>query len=92
LLLRPTLEGHGAGFSETRILPASDLPEAGAVIIAQGAAVTVQMVEFGYRGERRIEGSPDYSEWDRASMGALKRSKQQLRLFGAEPAGMQVCS
>lgn len=50
------------------MLLASDLPEAYAVIVAQGAAVTVQMVEFGYRGERRVEGSPDHATWDRATL------------------------
>ncbi len=65
---RGTNHAGWADFTETRMLLASDLPEAYAVIIAQGPAVTVQMVEFGYRGERRVEGSPDYATWDRATM------------------------
>jgi 3',5'-cyclic-AMP phosphodiesterase len=50
------------------MLLAADLPQAYAVIIAEGAAITVQMVEFGYRGERRIEALPDYATWNRATM------------------------
>jgi 3',5'-cyclic-AMP phosphodiesterase len=65
---RGTNHAGWADFTESRMLLASDLPEAYAVIVAKGAAVTVQLVEFGYRGERRVEGSPDYAMWDRASM------------------------
>jgi Icc protein len=65
---RGTNHAGWADFTETRMLLASDLPEAYAVIVAQGAAVTVQMVEFGYRGERRVEGSPDHATWDRATL------------------------
>jgi 3',5'-cyclic-AMP phosphodiesterase len=65
---RGTNHAGWADFTERRLLLASDLPEAYAVIVAQGPAITVQMVEFGYRGERRIEGSPDYATWDRATM------------------------
>lgn len=52
-------------FAETELLTASDLPEAYAVIIADGPSITVHMVEFGYDGELRIEGSPDYAAWNR---------------------------
>jgi 3',5'-cyclic-AMP phosphodiesterase len=65
---RGTNHAGWADFSETRMLLACDLPEAYAVVVAQDAAITVQMVEFGYRGELRIEGSPDYGTWDRATM------------------------
>lgn len=65
---RGTNHAGWADFTETRMLLASDLPESYAVIIAAGAAITVQMVEFGYRGERRIEASPDYATWDRSTM------------------------
>jgi len=65
---RGTNHAGWADFSETRMLLAADLPQAYAVIIAEGAAITVQMVEFGYRGERRIEASPDYATWNRTTM------------------------
>ena len=54
-------------YEETELLTASDLPEAYAVIIADGPSVTVIMVEYGYDGELRIEGSPDYAAWDKAT-------------------------
>ncbi|MEM6663821.1 MAG: hypothetical protein AAF666_16775 [Pseudomonadota bacterium] len=50
------------------MLTASDLPEAYAVIMADVASVTVSMVEYGYTGTLRVEGSPDYADWSRASM------------------------
>src|SRR5262249_39774368 len=65
---RGTNHAGWADFTERDVLLASDLPEAYAVIIADGAAVTRQMVEFGDRGERRVEGSPDYEAWNRATM------------------------
>lgn len=65
---RGTNHAGWVDFTEKRMLLASDLPEAYTVITAYGAAVTVLMVEFGYRGERRVEGSPDYADWDRATM------------------------
>lgn len=65
---RGTNHAGWADFTERHMLLASDLPEAYSVIVANSAAVTVQMVEFGYRGERRIEGSPDYNAWDRGTM------------------------
>lgn len=55
-------------FGETALLTASDLPEAYQVIIADGPSVTVHMVEYGYAGALRTEGSPDYADWDRAEM------------------------
>lgn len=55
-------------FSEPRMLCASDLPEAYGVAFVERDYVTVHMVEYGYEGEVRAEGSPDYSDWDRASM------------------------
>jgi 3',5'-cyclic-AMP phosphodiesterase len=65
---RGTNHAGWADFTETSMLLAANLPEAYAVVIAEGPAVTVHMVEFGYGGERRIEGSPDYATWDRATM------------------------
>lgn len=57
-----------AVFDEAEMLTGSDLPEAYAVIFADGPAVTVHMVEFGYDGTIRIEASPDYAQCDRATM------------------------
>ncbi|KWV60161.1 3',5'-cyclic-nucleotide phosphodiesterase [Bradyrhizobium macuxiense] len=65
---RGTNHAGWADFTERHMLLGSDLPQAYAVIVANGATVTVQMVEFGYRGERRIEGSPDYDAWNRTTM------------------------
>jgi 3',5'-cyclic AMP phosphodiesterase CpdA len=53
-------------FSETEMLSASDLPEAYGVALFGPDYVTVHMVEFGYGGEVRVEGSPDYAQWDRS--------------------------
>ena len=52
-------------FTETKKLTASNLPEAYGVAFVDPNSVTVHMVEFGYDGEIRIEGSPDYADWDR---------------------------
>lgn len=30
--------------------------------------VTVHMVEFGYTGPIRVEGSPEYQDWNRETM------------------------
>lgn len=65
---RGTNHAGWADFTETKMLLGSDLPEAYAVAFAKGASITVQMVEFGYRGAPRIEGSPDYAAWNRATM------------------------
>jgi 3',5'-cyclic AMP phosphodiesterase CpdA len=55
-------------FGNERNLSASDLPESYAVILTQDASVMVHMVEYGYQGEIRREGSPDYADWDRLTM------------------------
>ena len=55
-------------FSEARKLCASDLPEAYGVAFIAPDYVTVHMVEYGYGGDIRTEGSPNYADWDRASM------------------------
>ncbi len=55
-------------FSEPKLLSGSDLPEAYGVAFVKDDYVTVHMVEFGYAGEIRIEGSPDYASWDREVM------------------------
>ena len=55
-------------FSAKRLLSAADLAEAYAVIFAEPSHTMVHMVEFGYDGEVRREGSPDYADWDRLTM------------------------
>lgn len=55
-------------FAATRTLAASDLPESYAVIFATPETTMVHMVEYGYSGELRREGSPDYAEWNRLTM------------------------
>ncbi len=55
-------------FDEDKMLAGSDLPESYAVLHADAGSVMVQMIEFGYHAEVRMEGSPDYAAWDRATM------------------------
>ena len=65
---RGTNHAGWMNFGEPDLLTASDLPEAYSVIIAEGPSVTVHMVEYGYEGELRVEGSPNYADWDKATM------------------------
>ncbi len=55
-------------FAATRLLSSADLTEAYAVILATPGHTMVHMVEYGYDGEIRGEGSPDYADWDRLTM------------------------
>ena len=55
-------------FSATRLLAGSDLAEAYSVIFATPETTMVHMVEYGYAGEIRSEGSPDYAKWDKLTM------------------------
>ncbi|HAT87237.1 MAG TPA: phosphodiesterase [Rhizobiales bacterium] len=55
-------------FDNERNLSASDLPESYAVAFCGPHSVMVHMVEYGYEGQIRREGSPDYAEWDRLTM------------------------
>lgn len=64
---RGTNHAGWPNYQEAKLLSASDLPEAYAVAFAAPASVVVQMVEFGYKGEVRVEGSPEYSEWNRTT-------------------------
>lgn len=66
--LRGTNHASYPLFSEKLMLSASDLPEAYGVVFFGTDYVTVHMVEFGYQGDIRIEGSPDYAAWDRETM------------------------
>ncbi|MHC0052508.1 phosphodiesterase [Actibacterium sp. D379-3] len=55
-------------FSAERLLSSADLTEAYSVIFARDDATMVHMVEFGYSGPIRGEGSPDYADWDKLTM------------------------
>jgi hypothetical protein len=66
--LRGTNHASYPLFSEKLMLSASDLPEAYGVAFVAPDYVTVHMVEFGYQGPIRTEGSPDYAQWDRETM------------------------
>lgn len=55
-------------FSNQTFLSGSDLPEAYSVIFAERDSTMVHMVEYGFTGEVRAEGSPDYAEWDKLTM------------------------
>ncbi|MEL7104981.1 MAG: phosphodiesterase [Pseudomonadota bacterium] len=55
-------------FGAERLLSGADLPESYAVALAGPDAVMVHMVEFGYAGEIRSEGSPEYETWDKLTM------------------------
>lgn len=65
---RGTNHAGWANFAETTLLSAADLPEAYSVIIATASSVTVHMVEYGYAGPIRVEGSPDYAAWNKHEM------------------------
>lgn len=43
-------------------------PEAYDVALIEPGRVTVHRVEYAYGGAIRIEGSPNYADWDRTSM------------------------
>ena len=66
--IRGTNHAGFPNFSDTELLSASDLPESYGVIFVSPGTITVHMVEFGYGGEIRVEGSPDYAAWDRDSV------------------------
>ena len=66
--IRGTNHAGFPSFEEQELLSASDLPESYGVIFVTPHTVTAHMVEYGYTGEIRIEGSPDYAAWDRASL------------------------
>ena len=66
--LRGTNHASYPLFSEKLMLSASDLPESYGVAFVGPDYVTVHMVEFGYQGAIRTEGSPDFAMWDRETM------------------------
>lgn len=65
---RGTNHAGWPAFDGATFLSASDLPESYAVIRTHTRHVMVSMVEFGYAGAIRNEGSSDYATWDRATM------------------------
>lgn len=65
---RGTNHAGWADFAATRLLSSAALPEAYAVIFATETTTLSHMVEFGYQGEIKGEGSPDYADWDRMTM------------------------
>ncbi|MEO0822351.1 MAG: phosphodiesterase [Pseudomonadota bacterium] len=65
---RGTNHASFANFAERRLLTRSALPEAYGVISVDGPSVTVHMIEFTHADALTVEGSPDYADWDRASM------------------------
>ncbi|MEW6151149.1 MAG: metallophosphoesterase, partial [Pseudomonadota bacterium] len=66
--LRGTNHASFPLFSETSLLSACDLPQSYGVAFLGEDYVTVHMVEYGYDGPIRIQGSPDYKAWDRETM------------------------
>ena len=66
--LRGTNHASYPLFSEKENLSISELPESYGVAFFGADYVTVHMVEFGYSGPIRIEGSPDYQAWNRETM------------------------
>lgn len=55
-------------FANQGNLSASDLPESYAVVLVDEISVMVHMIEYGYQGAVRREGSPDYADWNRLTM------------------------
>lgn len=55
-------------FENETFLTGADLPEAYSVIFATPDSTMVHMVEFGFEGDIRSGGSPDYAEWDKQTM------------------------
>lgn len=65
---RGTNHAGWADFSNTQFLAGADLPEAYSVIFAEADHTMVHMIEYGYAGEIRSGGSPDYATWDKLTM------------------------
>ncbi|WP_420414011.1 phosphodiesterase [Roseibium sp.] len=55
-------------FANKGNLAGSDLPESYAVVLAEETSTMIHMIEYGYEGTVRREGSPDYADWDRLTM------------------------
>lgn len=65
---RGTNHAGWADFNNVDFLTGADLPEAYAVIFAAPEHTMVHMVEYGFDGEIRSGGSPDYADWDKLTM------------------------
>ncbi|KAJ56271.1 3',5'-cyclic-nucleotide phosphodiesterase [Actibacterium mucosum KCTC 23349] len=65
---RGTNHAGWADFAATRLLSSAELPQAYSVVFATPTSVLSHMVEFGYEGEIKGEGSPDYADWNRMTM------------------------
>lgn len=65
---RGTNHAGWADFANTEFLAGADLPEAYSVIFADDTHTMVHMVEYGFDGEIRSGGSPDYENWDKLTM------------------------
>lgn len=65
---RGTNHAGFAHFPARNSLSRAELPQAYAVVLTEGPAVTVHMVEYGAAATLTEEGSPDYAAWDRATM------------------------
>ena len=55
-------------FAAKRLLSSADLTESYAVMFATETTTMVHMVEYGYTGNIKSEGSPDYADWDKMTM------------------------
>ncbi len=66
--LRGTNHASIAVFSDAKLLSRSNLPESYGVAFGGRDYLTVHMVECGYDGPIEIEGSPDYTAWNRDTM------------------------
>jgi 3',5'-cyclic-AMP phosphodiesterase len=66
--LRGTNHAGFIRFAEREKLIGADLPEAYGIARLEPDYTSVLMIEFGYSGTVRIEGSPDYAAWNRRTM------------------------
>ena len=55
-------------FAAKRLLSAANLLEAYSVVFSDLDTSFIHQVEFGYEGEVKTEGSPEYADWDRLTM------------------------
>ena len=65
---RGTNHAGWPNFAAERLLSAADLTESYAVIFADKNSTMIHMVEYGYKGNVRNEGSPEYADWDKITM------------------------
>ncbi|SEQ60565.1 phosphodiesterase [Thalassovita taeanensis] len=65
---RGTNHASWPDFGAVNELSAADLTESYAVMLSHGEDVIVHMIEYGYTGKVRREGTPAYASWDRLTM------------------------